>query len=215
MIRLHIAVFGMLQARMRWIVRIGSVLLVAWIGFMASPFIALQSLARAVEARDAEAIAARVNFKALRASLTKQIVDAYLAANGRAQEIVAGHRSLAAAAGATIVDPLVRDLLSPEALIDLLDDGWPQAKTGAAPADLAGTRLDIGWASLRAAGRPFLASETRGFRQIFIPIPPERPEEERFILHWRLSGTTWRLMGVDLPASLRQRLIRDLPRPSA
>jgi hypothetical protein len=59
-----------------------------------------------------------------------------------------------------------------------------------------------------------MASETRGFRKIYMPIPPDRPKAERFTLYWRLSGTTWRLTGVDLPASLQQRLIRELPRPT-
>jgi hypothetical protein len=199
---------------MRWIIRTGLVLFVAWIAFLGSPFYALHSLARSVEARDAAAIAERVNFRALRLSLTKQIVDAYLVANGRANEIGANNRSLASAAGATLADPLVRDLLTPEALIDLLDDGWPQRKGGPVPPDLAGARFAVDWTSLETAGRLFMASETRGFRKISMPIPPERAKEERFTLHWRLSGGTWRLMGVDLPVALQQRLIRELPRPT-
>ncbi|HEV2605238.1 MAG TPA: DUF2939 domain-containing protein [Microvirga sp.] len=199
---------------MRWILRIAGVVFVAWAAFMASPFYALHDLARAVEARDANEIAERVNFRALRLSLTKQIVDAYLVAHGRAQEIGASNRNLASAAGASLADPLVRDLLTPEAILDLLDDGWPQAKGGPPPAELAGTRFAVDWTSVGEAARLFMASETRGFRKIYMPIPPDRPKAERFTLYWRLSGTTWRLTGVDLPASLQQRLIRELPRPT-
>lgn len=197
---------------MRWALRFGILLLAAWILFLASPFVAVYSLARAVEARDVEAIQARVNFVALRGSLVQQIIDEYLKA-GAGSERDPVRRRAAAGAGASLADPIVARLATPRALLDLFADGWPEAVAGLKPAGAGGAALAVDWTSLGAAGRLFADAETRGFRKIYVTLPADRPREERFRLHLRLKGTSWRLMGVDLPASLRQRLVRDLPRP--
>jgi hypothetical protein len=199
---------------MRWALRFGIILVLAWLAFLASPFMAVHSLARAVEARDLAAIEARVNFVSLRGLLVQQIIDAYLKA-GSGQEIDPAQRRLAASAGATLADPIVARLATPQALLDLFEDGWPEAVAGLKPSDDARGGLAMDWASLEQAGRLFAGAETRGFRKIYISLPVDRPQDERFRLYLRLKGTTWRLMGVDLPLSLRQRLVKDLPRPSA
>lgn len=199
---------------MRWIIALPLVVFALWTAFVVSPFLALRSLQQAVEARDPQALAERINFRAMRASLTKQILETYLTANGRGTEINADTRSVASAAGTALAEPLVRDLITPEALMDWLDDGWPETKAGPVPRQLAVARPTVNWTSLGQATHLFMASETRGFRRIAMPVPPDRPAAERFTLHWRLSGMTWRLMGVDLPVPLQRRLIRNLPKPS-
>ena len=199
---------------MRWALRLGIILVVAWLAFLASPFRAVYSLARAVEARDVEAVAARVNFVSLRGLMVQQLIDAYLkGASG--QELDPAQRRLAASAGASLADPIVARLATPQALLDLFEDGWPEAVAGLKPSDDARGGLAMDWASLEQAGRLFADAETRGFRKIYISLPVNRPKDERFRLYLRLKGTSWRLMGVDLPVSLRQRLVKDLPRPNA
>ncbi|HEX2555845.1 MAG TPA: DUF2939 domain-containing protein [Microvirga sp.] len=199
---------------MRWAFRFGILLLLGWLLFLASPFLAVYSLARAVETRDVAAIEGRVNFVALRGSLVQQVIDAYLK-SGSGQELDPARRRLAASAGASLADPIVARLATPQALLDLFEDGWPEAVAGLKPADDASGGLAMDWVSVRQAGRLFAGAETRGFRKIYISLPVDRPQEERFRLYLRLKGTTWRLMGVDLPLSLRQRLVKDLPRPNA
>jgi hypothetical protein len=49
--------------------------------YLASPLIALHSIASAVETKDAVAVTERIDFPALRRSLTKQIVQEYLTAD--------------------------------------------------------------------------------------------------------------------------------------
>ncbi len=198
---------------MRWAIRFGILLVAAWLLFLASPFFAVYSLAKAVEARDVEAIQARVNFSALRGTLVQQIIDEYLKSSS-GQDMDAAQRRSAASAGASLADPLVAQLATPQALLDLFEDGWPEAVAGLKPADETGSGLAMDWASLEQAGRLFAGAETRGFRKIYISLPPDRPREERFRLYLRLKGTTWRLTGVDLPASLRHRLVKGLPRPN-
>jgi hypothetical protein len=60
---------------MRWALWITFALVILLAVYIASPLIALQSIASAVEARDAAALTERIEFPALRRSLTRQIVD--------------------------------------------------------------------------------------------------------------------------------------------
>jgi hypothetical protein len=203
---------------MRWTLRISFLLLLAWAIFMVSPFVALYSLAKAVEARDIARIEERVNLQAVRISLSKQLVADYLVAMGRGKELEGIDRQVASEVGATLADPLVAELITPAALIDLLADGWPegvvsQPKRAAEAAEAAGFSFDFG--SLGKAFELFVKSESRGFRNIYIPLPPDKAPGDGFRVHLRLSGTTWRLTGIELPRALRRSLVRKLPRSQA
>ena len=195
---------------MRWFIR----LTLAWVVFAASPYYALYDFARAVEAGDLATIRSRVNFPAVRISLSKQLVTAYLVATGRESELKASSKGLVAAAGGTLVDPLLAQYVTPEALAGFLAGG-----RGAAGAAGSGTlpgaaSADGGLApkSLRAAWSLFLGSESRGFRVIVFPVPPEKSPEDQFRLHFRLSGLTWRVVGVEMPQPVQQRLIQEMLR---
>jgi hypothetical protein len=198
---------------MRWTLRIGFLALVAWAAFMVSPFVALYRLAEAVEARDTAALDERVNFHALRLSLSKQIVSEYLRTVGRSQELDSFERNLATSAGATLADPLVARLVTPEAVLSLLSGRLPaEASTGRSPR-LPGRPLHVG--SFGAALRIFMASQSRGFRNIMVALPDGPPKAEQVRLHLRLSGTAWRLLGVELPQVMLTALVKQLPRASA
>src|SRR3954452_13163061 len=119
---------------MRWTIRIGAALALLWVAYAVSPYIAAYRLAAAVQARDVEAIRARVDFRALRLSLAKQILAIYLTTTGDGGTSEAAARQLATAA-VEIAEPLMAQLLSPEVLLDLLDDGWPQSIVAEKPAD--------------------------------------------------------------------------------
>jgi Protein of unknown function (DUF2939) len=201
-----------LREAMRWTLRFAILFFLAWAIFMVSPFVALYSLAKSVQARDLAAIEERVNFRAVRLSLSKQIVSEYLRASGRGAQLEGMNRSLASSAGATLADPLVAKIASPEALLGWLDGRLPEplARNPAARADLQGS-----WSGANAALRSFVFSETRGFRTVLVPIPGDRPPAEQFRLQVRLVGTTWRLIGVELPKSLVETLVRQLPRSTS
>jgi Protein of unknown function (DUF2939) len=194
---------------MRWTVRLFAALVIAWAAFMVSPFVALNSLARAVEAHDIERLEERVNFRALRISLAKQIVGEYLRGQGRAQELNGFSRSVATGAGASFADPLIAKLVTPAALFSLLDGRLPDAVAGESrPVPLD---LPKGWSGLSKALAIFLKSETRGFRTVVIPVPDRRARSEQFRLQMRLDGTTWRLIGLELPSPLLAQLVKQLP----
>jgi hypothetical protein len=194
---------------MRNLLRIGSAaILVVWIVYLASPYWALYRLARAVETRDFETFREAVNLRAVRVSLARQLVPEYLKLVEQERELRAADRELAMAV-TTVADPIIARLLTPEALVDLLEDGWPETVAAAKPANF--TQFDVD--ALRQVGRVFLASETRGFRALTITLPETGPPDERFRLRLRFRPFTWRVTGIDLPASLRRSLVERLPRP--
>jgi hypothetical protein len=121
-----------------------------------------------------------------------------------------------------VVDPLLAPYVSPEALADFLAGrrgpsgaaGSGAGATGGAVASAPVTTSVEGFApkSLTAAWRLFLASESRGFRAMLFAVPPDKPAEEQFRLQFRLSGLTWRLVGVEVPQTVQQRFLQEMLR---
>jgi hypothetical protein len=68
---------------MRWLLGVTLALCILPGIYIASPLIALQSIASAVETKDAFALNERIDFPSLRRSFRKQIVAAYLELTGR------------------------------------------------------------------------------------------------------------------------------------
>jgi hypothetical protein len=193
----------------RWTGAVVVALVLAWTLFALSPFYALYRLAGAVQARDAQAVAARVNFRTLRVSLTRQALAAVIEAAAARRDLEPRDRQLVIDAAGAFVEPLIASLVTPETVVDLLDDGWPQSlalppregRGGGLPGPAIGTFLRLA-----------LASESRGFRGIVVPVPPDRPRAEQLRLRLRLSGTTWRLIEIEVPSELRERLTQRLIR---
>jgi hypothetical protein len=199
---------------MVWTIRITILLLLAWLAFMISPFVSLYNLGRAVEARDIEEITERVNFRALRVSITRQLVGEYLNSAAGKRDLGGIDRPMAMNAGSALLNPVVEQLITPAAVLDLLEDGWPEgAVTGSRPSQAQPMKLDVG--SLGQAWRLFISSETQGFRSITIPYPDNVPKERQFRITLRLSGLGWRLTGVELPQDLRRDLSRRASRAAA
>ena len=185
---------------MRWTLRISFLLFLAWIIFMVSPFVALYDLSKAVQARDVARLTERVNFNALRVSLARQILGAYL----ETQDLDGIDPQLAARAGAATLNPVLEELITPQAVIDLLEDGQLQQATGAG----AAAPVTFNPASLGTAWRTFIASESQGFRSVTIPVPVDEPKAKQFRITMRLRGTTWRLSGVEIPEALKEELTK-------
>jgi hypothetical protein len=187
---------------MRWTLRISFLLLLAWAIFMVSPFVALYDLSKAVEAKDIGRITERVNFNALRTSLSRQILGEYL----KDQNLEGAERDLATEAGTAVLNPVVAQLVTPEALVDLFEDGWPQRATGRENAASVPVHFDV--SSLKQVWKTFILSESDGFRSVTIPVPADQPKDKQFRLTMRLRGMTWCLSGLDLPVALREELIK-------
>ena len=68
----------------------------------------------------------------------------------------------------------------------------------------------IGINSVGEAWRLFVNAQTRGFRAISFAVPVSRPVEEQFRLQMRIRGLGWRLVGIDLPKPVLERLVQEL-----
>jgi hypothetical protein len=186
---------------MRWTLRISFLLLLGWAIFMVSPFVALYDLSKAVQARDVARITERVNFNALRFSLARQILGEYL----KTQDLSERDRQMAAQAGAAALNPVLEELLTPQAVIDLLEDGQIQQIQAEGT---GGPAVSFDPSSLSQAWRIFILSESQGFRVVTIPLNPDVPRDRQFRITLRLSGTTWRVTGIDLPTRLQEELTK-------
>jgi len=189
---------------MIWTLRISFLLFLAWINFMVSPFVALYDLSKAIEARDVARITERVNFSALRVSLARQILGEYL----KAQDLNGLDQQVATRAGSAALNPVLEELITPQAVIDLLDDGRLQQSAGAPGSSGLFFPLSFDAPSLTKAWQTFIMSESQGFRSITIPLPVDEPKDRQFRITLRLSGTTWRVTGIDLPEPLKEELIK-------
>jgi hypothetical protein len=190
---------------MRWTVRTVAAIALVWIAYAAWPFSALYGLVDAVQSRDGTAVARRVNFPAVRQSLTEQIVVTYLRLTGRDARLGQFGRGMAVAGITSIADPIVAKLLSAEALMELLNVGWP---TTVLP-DKATTFQGLSSGALGDIWQVFVQSE-QGLRRFEIAVPMAAPPARQFKLQFRLTTWVWKLSGVELPEELRVRLAQEL-----
>ena len=108
---------------MRWTLRIAAVLAVLLLAYAIWPVVGFARIASAIEARDGAALAKLVDFKALRKSLTKQIVAAYIELTGKEKQLGLMGKTLAVGIGTSYAEPIVAELLNEQTLIDLLTKG--------------------------------------------------------------------------------------------
>ena len=164
------------------------------------PIYDLLVLVRAIEPRDVDTVTRNVYFDAVRASLTNQIVAAYVQHTGIQISPLA--RSMAAAA-LSIADPVVKKLISPEALSKLLAVGWPVAVVPDPPLGTIG----IARSTMGTIWQVFANSEY-GLGRFEVAAPAALPPQQRFGLAFRLLQWRWRLVAVTLPENI-QNLLAD------
>ncbi|WP_313898813.1 DUF2939 domain-containing protein [Methylobacterium sp. E-045] len=198
-------------------------LFLTWFVFTLTPFWMLYDLASAVQARDVGYVERHVNFRILRQSMIRQISTAASQPRGEpgAEVELSRDRQRLIEAAAALAEPLTESLVTAQSVIDLLDDGIPQS-LDIGPLSGDGTGSD----SERKIGVPaglridtisrlipyYLSSEMRGFRTIVIAVPPEASRSQRFRLRLRLRGWSWRLVEIELPNDLRNRIASKVAR---
>jgi len=173
-----------------------------WIAYTAWPLYELAVLVRAIDARDLSTVARHVSFERVRVSLTEQLVTAYMRKSGLKPNPFAQQ---AAAAGLSILSPVVNKLVSPEALSELLAVGWPVAIAGNPP---PGT-LGINRKTLGTAWQIFGASQYV-IGRFEVSAPMELPPANRFRLTFQLLAWRWQLAGILLPENIRDLLADEL-----
>jgi Protein of unknown function (DUF2939) len=175
------------------------VLLALLVGYWAWPFFDLRALAAALQAGDVTAINEEVDYTRLRRSFTEQIIGAYLRVTGRASQLGA-LAPLATAVGASIVDPWVSQIISPENLARLLRGGTVPSELGPVSfkfGDLPST-LNLAWDA-------WLGSEY-WFGRFSIWLPPGASQANQFRLRMQLLQWHWKVTGIDLPEKLRDEI---------
>jgi hypothetical protein len=170
----------------------------AWIGYVAWPIYDLLALVRAMETHELDTVVRYVYFDAVRVSLTKQVVAAYV----RRTRIDISPLAQSMAAGALgIANPIASKLISPEALSDLLGIGWPVTVGSDPPPGTVGiTQSTIG-----TIWQIFKNSEY-GFGQFEVAAPSVLPQQQCFHLTFRLLQWRWRLVAITLPENIQNLL---------
>jgi hypothetical protein len=193
---------------MRWLAGGAVALLIIWTAYLVSPYWALVDLAAAIEARSPDRIVERVNFRAIRAALAKQIVAAGAASGAVTSALGSPDSNLAAGSIAVAAEPLLERVVTPEGVAALLRDLDPDSTDGMDRA----ARLRPDAEGLQTALNLVRRSRWRGFRNVYFTLDagPARPQGARIQL--RLSRMKWRLVGIDLTPEARQRLVDDLVR---
>jgi hypothetical protein len=165
------------------------------------PFIALFELVEAVRARDLPAVTDRVDVPALSRSLSHQVMQGYARVAGGPSSPLA--QQLVISLGSGLADPMVQKMVTPDAVADLIQVGWPVAVLGRKLDDVPG----IGYAG--NAFQLYLNSEY-GLDEFRLWLPVDKPLPEQYRLTMRRSGLRWKLIGVVLPERVRDRLGQEI-----
>ncbi len=197
---------------MRWLA-IPLAIALAWLAFTMSPLWSLYDLAQAVRRHDVTYVENHVNFRTLRLSLVRQITAAMRTASETDTDLEPRDRQRLNDAAYGLALALSETMVTPETVMDLLANGWPDKLDVERPAGARPEGLTI-----RSLGRlmPYYgALEMRGFRAVVIPIPPEAPRAERTRIRLRLRGLSWRLVDIEMADILREQIAAKLSRALA
>ena len=190
---------------MRLTLSISAALVALWLAYAVSPFVSVYRLVGAVEERDVAALSVRVDFRAVRGSLAGQIARTYLRITGKLDEPRSLRDQLAVGVVASVADEIVRDLVSPQGLLDFLRTGGPpDIEPDGLPMPGGLTRDALG-----NAWRAYLNSEL-GIARFFLDVPVDKPRAESFRLQFCLRDWTWKLCGIELPEALQLRMAQEL-----
>jgi hypothetical protein len=191
---------------MRWSLRIAAVLAVLLLAYAIWPVVGFARIASAIEASDGAALAKLVDFRALRKSLTKQIVAAYIELTGKEKQLGLMGKTIAVGIGTSYAEPIVAELLNEQTLIDLLTKdevgGGSNVKVPADFAPFSKSALQSGW-------RTWWASEY-GLGDYYVYLPPNKAPDKQFKVKLSLKELQWKLAGIDLPQPMRVELAQQL-----
>jgi Protein of unknown function (DUF2939) len=173
------------------------------LGYVAWPFYDLFRFINAADRGDVAEVERSVDFPAVRQSLAQQIVIAYFQRTGaRINPLLQG---MATSAAASVADPIVAKLMTPEALIDFLRNGWPTATFPDGPPGIVG----ISPSSFGTVWETFVHTDY-GFGRFDVVVPVTAPAERQFNLRFRLSQWRWQLKAIGLPETVQNQFADEL-----
>lgn len=156
-------------------------LMVAVLGYAyASPYIVLDRLKRAADARDAETVNAYVDYPALRVSLKQQVTE-LLMRRIDAQKHGNPFAVIGAMIGAALIGPLVDAYATPDGVAAILNGMPPRGQPGERPPP-AGTSAgapngDVGGTTSTAPSVPSVPPGTSAAEVPTAPATPQTPPQ--------------------------------------
>jgi hypothetical protein len=174
------------RGRRKWIAVVAALLLL----YLASPYYSIWRFGEALRAHDMDALAARVDFNAVRGSLKQQIRDHFLGVLTKKKKDRLA-QFLAANAGDPL-DQLIDAYITPEGLAAIISDPAPikNANSLSSLPSIDGSRKEIDWSKARHA---------------FFTSPRDfAVDHEGIKLRFRFNGLGWKLHALDLQLEPRQ-----------
>lgn len=152
--------------------------------YVASPYYSVWRFGETIRANDMNALAARVDFPAVRGSLKKQIRDHFFGVlDKKKNDPIA---QLLTSSEPSVLDRLIDAYVTPDGLATIISNPSPikNASSFASLSSLAGQRREIDWSKAR---RAFFTSP-RDFAV----------DHEGITLRFRFNGLGWKLREIDL-----------------
>jgi hypothetical protein len=192
---------------MRLTVGVVIALIALWLTYAASAYLSAYRLADVVQMGDVIGLSELIDFPTLRQSISAQIVRKYLQLTGKDLHPGSIAEQFAVGVGIAVADPIVAKLVSPEALIELLQSGTTSTVLQNRIAPMQGLSAD----ALGSVWRMFVNSEL-GIARFLVNVPVDKPATESFRLQFCLAAWTWRLCRVELPEPLQIAIAQEVIR---
>jgi hypothetical protein len=147
----------------------------------------------------------RIDIGRVRDSLTDQLIRTYLHLTGKDAKLSLFTQNVVIGVAKTISDPIVAQMVSPEALADFLQSGWPNGVLPDRPIGFGGLgdhKLDSLWKLFR--------NSEYGMGKFYISFPLDGPATQQIRLRLHVSNWIWKLYSIDLPEEMRLRLAKEI-----
>lgn len=173
--------------------------------YWASPFLSLRAIATNLESHNTAGLLKEVDLDRLRGSLSGQIMSAYLRVSGKAKRLGPFGSVLATGVVTSLADPLVAQFISPEHLEQLLNGGAISTDFGA----ISLGKEQFPTISFASALKAWLATNY-WFDRVSIALPIDATEAEQYHLQMQVQQWRWKVVGLDLPEELLNRVAKQL-----
>ena len=193
---------------MRNFVRAAIALVILAAAYWGWALVGAAQLASVASQGDAEAVMRRVDLPALGRSLSSQIARAYLEQNPQFRKLGLLEQQFVGSVGGGAANALSREILTPENIAALLNErrvGLPKA----GQTD-AGTFWGMPPLSEGFRAGPWQAMMNSHFDGPLSFVVNLDSAKRRYGVHLHLSGTTWRLSGIDVPEEVSAWLAREI-----
>ena len=193
---------------MRNLIRAVVALVILVAAYWSWALVGAAELASVASQGDAGSVMQRIDLPALRRSLARQITHAYLAQNPQFRKMAWFEQNFVGSVGAGAANELLSGMLTPEAIAALLADGRLRLPPAGVLSAGPGWRMPpLGDAFRTHPLQVLMNSRFDGPLSFVIGL---NSAEGRYGVHLHLSGTTWRLSGLDIPEKVSDGLARAI-----